>query len=444
MVLLIMIKSATSVYDSPNVAYYCGNTYPWFYTNSSEQGHFRDSASPFHCVKRPPTCDVRNYYKGSESFTFNNSLVTVSTQYGYILSGASSGASSNPFYTYTIGDNSAFYSVQTYHTKYDNPSLPLCGILQRITYSPVPSILVIAPVVSTDPQLTARANQLRNFILDYSLTGCGYDFSYSVKLFESQSALEDYCSDKHYDDHGYKDGKVAFAIVLNSADVLRRQWDYSIRVNYTSPFDQSAHTVACLYGCSFTYTVPSTKFYTQDLFKPQSAEFLYGYTYSGFSTLQLTVDEFIFSFYGQQQQQQQPQDQNQQMGRRQLLDAESGRISPSSQQEAETEAEADAELADSASAEKAAGSGLGAPTNYPGRVRVMASVGLMPTESYKTDDFQYVISSTLGIFYMLSFLYPVSRIVRALVLEKETRIKEGKRYLTHVFSCLFYAFSLPD
>jgi hypothetical protein len=27
---------------------------------------------------------------------------------------------------------------------------------------------------------------------------------------------------------------------------------------------------------------------------------------------------------------------------------------------------------------------------------------------------------------MLSFLYPVSRIVRALVLEKETRIKEGE------------------
>lgn len=51
-------------------------------------------------------------------------------------------------------------------------------------------------------------------------------------------------------------------------------------------------------------------------------------------------------------------------------------------------------------------------------VDVMASIGLMPTEDYETDDFQFVISSTLGIFYMLSFLYPVSRMIRALVLEK--------------------------
>jgi hypothetical protein len=51
---------------------------------------------------------------------------------------------------------------------------------------------------------------------------------------------------------------------------------------------------------------------------------------------------------------------------------------------------------------------------------------MMPTAPYQTDDFQYIISSTLGIFYMLSFLYPVSRIVRSLVLEKETRIKEGE------------------
>ena len=58
-------------------------------------------------------------------------------------------------------------------------------------------------------------------------------------------------------------------------------------------------------------------------------------------------------------------------------------------------------------------------------VKIMASVSLMPTTAYQTDDFQYVISSTLGIFYMLSFLYPVSRIIRSLVLEKETRIREG-------------------
>ena len=53
----------------------------------------------------------------------------------------------------------------------------------------------------------------------------------------------------------------------------------------------------------------------------------------------------------------------------------------------------------------------------------------MPTDDYLSDDFQYVISSTLGIFYMLSFLYPVSRITRGLVVEKEERIKEGMKMM---------------
>jgi hypothetical protein len=49
----------------------------------------------------------------------------------------------------------------------------------------------------------------------------------------------------------------------------------------------------------------------------------------------------------------------------------------------------------------------------------------MPTTSYYTDSFQDVIANTLGIFYMLSFLYPVSRFIKVLVVEKETKIKEG-------------------
>jgi ATP-binding cassette, subfamily A (ABC1), member 3 len=68
-------------------------------------------------------------------------------------------------------------------------------------------------------------------------------------------------------------------------------------------------------------------------------------------------------------------------------------------------------------------------SQYGADVNIMASLGAMPTKDYKTDDFQYVISSTLGIFYMLSFLYPVSRIIRALVIEKETRVKEGMRMM---------------
>lgn len=33
-------------------------------------------------------------------------------------------------------------------------------------------------------------------------------------------------------------------------------------------------------------------------------------------------------------------------------------------------------------------------------------------QAYITDQFQQIIANTLGIFYMLAFLYPVSRAIR--------------------------------
>jgi hypothetical protein len=60
---------------------------------------------------------------------------------------------------------------------------------------------------------------------------------------------------------------------------------------------------------------------------------------------------------------------------------------------------------------------------------IHASVSMMPTVSYLSDNFESVISSTLPLFYMLSFTYPVSRIIRALVMEKESRIKEGMKMM---------------
>lgn len=180
-----------------------------------------------------------------------------------------------------------------------------------------------------------------------------------------------------YDKSGYGYGKVAFAVVFYSVDLLNHNWDYAIRANYTSAFDQNDKTVACLYkyNCVFTYTIPSTLYYAQNLLKPQSSQYLYGYTYSGFSSIQQAVDQYIFTV------------------------------------------------------ESNVTTVPGVPT-----VNVMGSVSLMPTTSYKTDDFQFIISSTLGIFYMLSFLYPVSRIIRSLVLDKETRIREGLLILMYPFT----------
>lgn len=64
-----------------------------------------------------------------------------------------------------------------------------------------------------------------------------------------------------------------------------------------------------------------------------------------------------------------------------------------------------------------------------GEPTVMASLSFMPVSKFSSSDFQYVIASVLGIFYMLAFLYPVSQIVRGLVIEKETRVKEGMKMM---------------
>lgn len=300
------------------------------------------------------------------------------TEYsGYIQSPSSSGVSDNPFYTFTVADKSEIYA----QVGIDNPSLPFCRAMYRASINN--AILAIAPQDKDNSDASSEASNLRDYFVSY----CGNSYSDTIRYFESEDSLEDYVTDKDYEDDDYQYGKVAYGIVLIKTDIDSAQWEYKIRVNYTGILDQDDPTVACLYsGCDFTYTIPSTKFYTLDLYKPQQSIFLYGYTYTAFSTLQLEVDRYILS-------------QTVSRRRRKLL-KETPQTSEVSTQD----------IPDSL-------------------INIYASMSVMSTEDYKSDDFQFVISSTLGIFYMLSFLYPVSRIIRALVLEKECRIKEGMKMM---------------
>ena len=234
--------------------------------------------------------------------------------------------------------------------------------------------LAIAPAVA-NPVLAGHVSNLTDYIVSQTQP----NLRSAILTFEDQDAMENYITSKDYDHSDYGAGKIAMAIVLYDADIAQATFDYSIRVNFTYGFgDPSSQvSVACLYGynpgiplnesvgwddCQTVYSIPSTKYYTSDLYRPQSTDYMYGYSYSGYATLQKMVDSYIFVQYGE-------------------------------------------------------------PTN------VMASVSMMPTSAYQTDNFQFVISSVLGIFYMLSFLYPVSRTVRALVVEKETRVKEGMKMM---------------
>ncbi|KAJ1435103.1 hypothetical protein B484DRAFT_417255, partial [Ochromonadaceae sp. CCMP2298] len=376
MALLILIKSITAVYDSPNVAYYCGNTYPWYYS-SIDSG----SGVPLTCLTKPPSCSEDHYYLKGATFTLQNETFTGYSQYGYIQSAASSYMATSPFYAYTIGDT--------------NP-LPAPSYVQNKHY---------------DDDDYGEGEDFRG----EGWEGTGGESKVGGsggKGGTGEDGGKNRGKGKGVEGKGTggTGGKVAFGLVLNSVDRAGVQWDYAIRGNYTSPFDTSQATVACLYSdCSYTFGLPSTKYYTDDLLKPASAEYLYGYTYSGFATLQQAVDQYIFQQYSSSS--------STHTHTSTTSDTPTSGSIPSASTSADTDAH------------------MGSPLSFPSvttpsantvdTVSIMASVGLLPTQAYKSDEFQFVISSTLGIFYMMAFLYPVSRMIRALVLDKETRIREA-------------------
>jgi hypothetical protein len=371
MALLIGIKGITSKYNSPTIAYYCGQTFPWFYSDGVGVNNPTD-VQPFQCLLKPANCTVTNYYQ--KSFDFGGT--TGYSQLGYEQTPNGEGRAQYPFYAFTIADESKLY--QRFG---DNPSLPYCEILNRIENSH--SILAVAP---GSDSLTVPAQNL----MHYLSSSCNTSTADTIKYFDSESALNDFMKDKDYDDTALNtEGKIAFAIVLNKADIPTAQWDYAIRVNWTADWNQDDPTVACLYhDCSFTFNIPATYSYNSfELYRPQLTQFTYGYSYSGFLTLQNTVDKYIFSLYN------------------------------------------------------------GLPAQQKQETDVKGSIAFMPTQKFESDDFQYVISSVLGIFYMLSFLYPVSRLIRGLVIEKEFRIKEGMKMMgltDTIYNCSWLITTLTE
>ena len=355
MVLLIGIKQITTKYDSPTIAYFCGQTYPWNYVDVFDYNNLNASMDLAQCLTKPTDCDTANYYREKDSVYLSGQEFTAYKEYGWVRTPASNGKTYYPFYGFTVADES-----RAINEGFENPSLPYCTMIERIHSNN--AIFVVAPQNADSPALTQASLDLLNHLN----SSCVGNYSNTFHFFEDQAALESYTKDRNYDETDYKYGKVAFAVVLNNADVAAAQWDYAIRVNWTISLDQEDPTVACLYNdCRFTYTVPDTAAYGQfDFAKPPLSDYMFGYSHSGFLTLQQKVDKYIFSFY-----------------------------------------------------------------NNNADTKIMASMGLMPQADFKSDDFQIVISSVLGIFYMLSYLYPVSRLIRALVIEKEFRIKEGMKMM---------------
>ena len=62
--------------------------------------------------------------------------------------------------------------------------------------------------------------------------------SSNLMKFSSESELESYVTDDDYDDPSKFSEKISFAIVLNKVDDDNHQYDYTIRTNYTYPWEQ--------------------------------------------------------------------------------------------------------------------------------------------------------------------------------------------------------------
>lgn len=64
MLLLVWIKSLTSVFDNPTAAYVCGQTIPWLYEESlpTDPEELLNSTM-FRCLTKPAHCTAEHYYR---------------------------------------------------------------------------------------------------------------------------------------------------------------------------------------------------------------------------------------------------------------------------------------------------------------------------------------------------------------------------------------------
>lgn len=64
MLLLVWIKSLTTVFDSPTAAYTCGQTIPWQYEKRLPKNPVELLDNPLiKCLQQPPSCTEKNYYR---------------------------------------------------------------------------------------------------------------------------------------------------------------------------------------------------------------------------------------------------------------------------------------------------------------------------------------------------------------------------------------------
>jgi len=373
MLLLTWIKTLANDYDSPAVDYSCGQTYPWNYAESTSD--ILPGGALGQCLVPPDTCSppggVDTYYKSPIDFGVGEQYQNL----GYVPSAV---GQQYPWYAYTVGDTSPVFS-----TEYSHPPSPPFVKMGQTTNAKI----AILPVTASD-DLTTEATRFKDY-LGNMLANSGVSPNKLVS-FNSEADLETYVTDIDYDNVDKLGDKIAFAVVFNSINPSTAQFDYTIRVNFTAPLDMGQDMVPNINNStdipssfsasstSVNFILPSTKTFTDVLSRPATSSYFYGYAYSGFLALQEVTDEYLMSY---------------------------------------AKVTADGSNVDDFVAS-------GAPT-----VDTKVSMSLFPEFSLSANNFQAIIGTVLALFYMLAFLYPFSRFIRGLVLEKEEKIKEGMKIM---------------
>lgn len=138
MFLLVWLKTLSTQYSSPSIAYTCGQTYPWNYASSP-------SSYPdlLQCNNIPTSCQQQNYYMtelnlGPLGSLFNN--------YGYL---ASAWGASYPQYGVQIGDNSTVYTATPLSYSSDTSDGALSPLFSNEATGPSPSFVELMRRISS-------------------------------------------------------------------------------------------------------------------------------------------------------------------------------------------------------------------------------------------------------------------------------------------------------
>jgi len=276
-----------------------------------------------------------------------------------------------------------------------------------------------------------------------SIGGTGFDskalqalrvpsFKQAVRIFDSETDLEKYISDPEYDRRWETETgeKIWGAIIFNSGPP---DWDYTIRMNLTQVVNTAGDKVDVLRrGNSFT----EIDAYREAVLRTTGPPFLQEkgtavtrQPYPGFLSLQLAIDRWIVN-------QSVPLNTLDPVKLTARVKDALRRLLPPA---LENEFTADINNINSTDAVRASAILAAAHQWLREESYAPQQVDFVPFPflNYSQNGFYGLVLGILSFFLVIGFVYPVSRLIRGLVLEKEMKMREGMKMMGLSDAALF-------